>query len=160
TLDGLVERARSYGIKICLYLNEPRAMPAEFFSRYPTIRGSFDDETPDLFAMCTSTSQVRLWLVESLAHIFSRVTDLGGIFCITASENLTNCYSHGRAQLCPRCSKRPGDEVVAEVIQTLREGVRRSSTKADVIAWDWGWGSDWVRNGAEVEGVISRLPTD
>jgi len=160
TLDGLVQRARRYGIKIYLYLNEPRAMPAEFFSRYPALRGSYDDETPDLFAMCTSTSQVRLWLVESLAHIFSRVTDLGGIFCITASENLTNCYCHGRAQLCPRCSKRPGDEVVAEVIQTLREGVRRSSTKADVITWDWGWGSDWVTNGAEVEGVISRLPTD
>src|ERR1019366_3092293 len=78
----------------------------------------------------------------------------------TASENLTNCYSHGRAQYCPRCSKRTGAEVIAEVIQTFRDGVRRSSGEAKVIAWDWGWGTDWVRNGADAAGIIERLPKD
>ncbi len=32
--------------------------------------------------------------------------------------------------------------MVSEVIQTLREGVRRSSKSAEVIAWDWGWGEE------------------
>jgi hypothetical protein len=110
--------------------------------------------------MCTSSPEVREWIRESLAHIFGEVRKLGGVFAITASENLTNCYSHGRAHLCPRCSKRNGDEVVAEVIQTFRDGVRRSSGTPSVIAWDWGWGEDWVKSGASPEGIIARLPTD
>jgi hypothetical protein len=159
-LARLVERAQNYGVKIYLYLNEPRAMPAQFFAKQPGIKGTHDPEEPEYFAMCTSTSDVRAWLSNSLAHIFSEAPGLGGIFCITASENLTNCYSHGRAQYCPRCSKRTGAEVIAEVIKTFRDGVRRSSREAEVIAWDWGWGNDWIRNGADSAGLIQRLPKD
>ena len=159
-LRRLVERAKRYGVGIYLYLNEPRAMPAEFFERHTGIRGTYDSGNSRFFAMCTSTSDVRQWLAESLGHVFSEVPALGGVFCITASENLTNCYSHGQAGLCPRCSKRNGSEVIADVIQTLRDGVRRSSDTASVIAWDWGWGQDWVRNGADSANVIVKLPQD
>jgi hypothetical protein len=38
--------------------------------------------------------------------------------------------------------------------------VRRGSAQAEVIAWDWGWGKDWVRNGPEPAQVIPRLPKD
>jgi hypothetical protein len=50
--------------------------------------------------------------------------------------------------------------VVAEVIRTFRDGVRRASAVAEVIAWDWGWGFDWVPNGAESKEVIELLPKD
>jgi hypothetical protein len=159
-LRTLVDRAHARGVKVYLYLNEPRSMPTEFFARYPQIKGTFDADDPHFHAMCTSSPEVREWIRESLAHIFGEVGTLGGVFAITASENLTNCYSHGRAQFCPRCSKRSGDEVVAEVIQTLRDGVRKSSDTAGVIAWDWGWGEDWIKSGASPEGIIARLPTD
>ena len=112
------------------------------------------------FCMCTSTAEVRDWIAGSLGHLFTNVPGLGGIFSITASENLTNCYAHGHAECCPRCSKRDASEVVAEVIQTFREGVRRGSAQAEVIAWDWGWGKDWVRNGPDPAQVIPRLPKD
>lgn len=160
SLTRLVERARDYGIKIYLYLNEPRSMPAEFFQSHPDIKGTHDVRDAGFFAMCTSTSEVRQWLADSLAHVFSAVPGLGGIFCITASENLTNCFSHGHAEFCPRCSQRDGSEVIAEVIQTFRDGVRRASASATVIAWDWGWGRDWVPNCADSAKVIERLPTD
>jgi len=159
-LRTLVDRAHARGVKVFLYLNEPRSMPAEFFVRYPEIRGTFDADNPHFYAMCTSSPEVRDWIRESLAHIFGEVEKLGGVFAITASENLTNCYSHGRAQFCPRCSRRSGDEVIAEVIQTFRDGVRRSSGAASVIAWDWGWGEDWVKSGGSPGGIIARLPTD
>ena len=155
-LKRLVDRAERYGVSVYLYLNEPRAMPGEFFSRHPEIKGTYDADSPHFFAMCTSTPQVRQWLTESLEHIFSKVPGLGGIFCITASENLTNCFAHGHAEHCPRCSQRDGSEVVAEVIQTFRDGVRRSSDKAKVIAWDWGWGADWGRNGAIIYDVNAQ----
>ena len=41
-LRELVARARRYGIGIYLYLNEPRAMPVEFFGAYPELRGVTD----------------------------------------------------------------------------------------------------------------------
>ncbi|TAM83332.1 MAG: hypothetical protein EPN47_04265 [Acidobacteria bacterium] len=159
-LSNLVNRAENYGIKVYLYLNEPRSMPLEFYRKHPGIKGTYDGRDPQYFAICTSAPEVREWLAGSLTHIFTHVPRLGGIFSTTASENLTNCYSHGQAQFCPRCSKRSGAQVVAEVIQTFRDGVRRGSRDAAVIAWDWGWGNDWVRNGADSAGVIERLPKD
>ena len=159
-LARLVERAKHFGIRVYLYLNEPRSMPAEFFASRPEMKGTHDTGAEKLYAMCTSSPKVRQWLSDSLAHVFEQVPELGGIFCITASENLTNCFSHGIAQFCPRCSKRQAAEVIAEVIQTFRNGVRRSSRDAEVVAWDWGWGEDWIRNSPPPEDVIERLPKD
>jgi hypothetical protein len=159
-LNKLVERAGKYGVKVYFYLNEPRTMPAEFFAQHPGIKGTHDPGDEQFFTLCTSAPEVREWLAGSLGHLFSSAPGLGGIFCISASENLTNCYSHGHAEFCPRCSQRDGSEVIAEVIQTFREGVRRGSARADVIAWDWGWGEDWIRNGANAAKVIQRLPED
>ena len=69
-LAQLVDRAKRYGAKIYLYLNEPRAMPAEFFARHPDpdIKGAYDGSRPDFFAMCTSTLTVRNWLSQSVEH--------------------------------------------------------------------------------------------
>jgi hypothetical protein len=159
-LAALVQRAKHYGVKIYLYLNEPRSMPTEFFASRPEIKGTHDTGEEGLYAMCTSSPEVRQWLSDGLAHAFRQVPELGGIFCITASENLTNCFSHGLAQFCPRCSKRQGAEVIAEVIQTFRDGVRRSSNDAEVIAWDWGWGGDWSQGGPDAAEVIQKLPKD
>jgi hypothetical protein len=162
TLRGLVERAGRQGLKVFLYINEPRAMPAAFFARHPQpdIKGAYNHGDADHFAMCTSTPTVRAWVANALAHVFSHVPGLGGVFCITASENLTNCYSYGQSHLCPRCSQREGAEVVAELIATIRDGVRRGNDQAAVIAWDWGWGPDWVPNFPDAAGVIRRLPKD
>ncbi len=159
-LRKLVDRAARHGVRIYLYLNEPRSMPVEFFARHPEIRGTHDPGDTHFFAMCTSTAEVREWLSESLAHIFSRAPGLGGIFCITASENLTNCFSHGHPEFCSRCSKLDGSNVIAQLIRTFRDGVRRKSASADVIAWDWGWGKDWIRNCADSAKLIPQLPKD
>ncbi|HLV02247.1 MAG TPA: alpha-amylase family protein, partial [Acidobacteriota bacterium] len=160
SLRDLVTRAGEQGLKIYLYLNEPRAMPESFFQHFPELKGVSEPTEPGHYALCTSQPRVRQWLRESLSQIFSRVPGLGGIFVITMSEHLTNCFSKGKATTCPRCSKRQGWEVVAEVLQTLRDGVREVSADAEVIAWDWGWGDDWVPNGADPEKVIRQLPQD
>lgn len=158
-LGALVARARRFGVRIYLYLNEPRAMADDFFQRHPELRGS---SNLGLHAMCTSVPAVRDWIAESLAHVVQNVPDLGGFFCITMSENHTNCFSHGgeweekapNAGDCPRCSMRKSWEVIGELIQTFRDGVRRGGSTADVIAWDWGWGDELAAN------LIPRLPRD
>ncbi len=136
-LRKMVERARRYGIAIYLYMNEPRAMPETFFEGRQDIRGAREG---DHYALCTSSAEVRQWIEDSLRYVFEQVPGLGGVFTITASENLTNCYSHSRnAGGCPRCSKRSGPEVIAEVNKAIAAGVWAGNPKAKVIVWDWGW---------------------
>jgi len=150
-LRRLVNRAARYGIKVYLYMNEPRSMPAPFFEKHRDIAGAREDVN---IAMCTSVPKVRRFVSESLAHVFGEVPGLGGVFTITSSENLTNCWSRGGQAQCPRCSKRTGAEVIAEVNTAIAEGVRRGNPRARVICWDWGWRSKWA------EDIIRRLPDD
>jgi hypothetical protein len=159
-LNELVARAARYGIKVYLYMNEPRAMSAEFFEKHPDIKGAFHPSDRQSFCMCTSVPQVREWAANSLSHVFRQVPGLGGIFTISMSENLTNCFSKGTAENCPRCSQRQGWEIVAELHEAFVKGVHGVSPDADVIAWDWGWGFDWVAKGADGDMVIKHLPKD
>ena len=130
-LKALVERAARYGIRVYLYLNEPRAMPESFFAGREGIRGGSEG---DSFALCTSVPAVREWLTGALRRVFSAAPGLGGVFTITASENFTNCWSHGRAAAgCPRCSVRTYAEVIAEVNAAIARGVREGSPDARVI---------------------------
>jgi hypothetical protein len=159
-LRRFAQRAGRYGIKIYLYLNEPRAMSRKFFELHPEVRGTpyaVSAETAAEFAICTSVPKVREWIHDSLAHIYSTVPELGGAFAITMSENLTNCFAHGGARYCPNCSKRKGSEVINELLVTFRDGLRAGNRAAQLIAWDWGWG--WVKNGAKPSETIASLPS-
>jgi len=158
-LQALVNRAAQFGVRVYLYLNEPRAMPAAFFEKYPETRGT---AFQNVYAMCTSAPMVRDWLRESIAHVFQNVPDLGGVFTITMSENHTNCFSHGGAwgdrnpiaKDCPRCSQRTGADVIAEFVHTLRDGIRAHSQTAEILSYDWGWGTPLAQS------LIPKLPKD
>jgi len=147
-LRRLVERARRYGIAVYLYMNEPRAMPAAFFKDRTTMKGV---QEGDRFALCTSSPEVRQWVSDSLATVFEKVPDLGGVFTITASENLTNCASHGQQGSCPRCKERRPADIIVDINAAIEAGVHRARPDAKVIVWDWGWG-DWAPE------AIARLP--
>ncbi len=158
-LKALVERAAEYGVKVYLYLNEPRAMPAAFFSARPEMRGS---SFQHLFAMCTSVPAVRDWVRDALGHVFRTVPELGGVFTISMSENHTNCFSHGgawavkppKAGDCPRCGKRESWDALAELFLAMRDGVRQGSATAEVIHYDWGWPDEMVPR------LLEKLPRD
>jgi hypothetical protein len=136
-LRTLVNRAKNHGINVYLYMNEPRAMGPEFFKKYPHLKGS--NSRGNYTAFCTSNPEVRKWLSDSLAYVFTNVPDLGGVFTITASENQTSCASHHKTKLCEKCKNRTEAEVIAEVNATIEEGVHRGNPDAKVICWDWGW---------------------
>ena len=135
-LRALVERAKKYGIGVYLYMNEPRAMPAAFFKNRPEMAGVREGE---FTALCTSHPAVRQWMGDALAHVFREVPDLGGVYAITASENLTNCASHGDWRSCEHCKARSDADIIAEVVAVIEEGVHRGNPKANVIVSDWGW---------------------
>lgn len=148
-LRKLVERADKYGLKIYLYMNEPRAMPAGFFEKHPGLKGVGEGE---YFTLCTSTPEVRAWLTDSLTYVFQQVPGLGGVFTISASENLTHCASHYQSARCPRCQNRSPAAITAEVNAAIEAGVHRADPNAKVIVWDWGWQDAWAAD------ILAQLP--
>lgn len=150
-LRDLTARAGRHGIKIFLYFNEPRSLPksAAIFDSHPGWRGV---EEKGYHAVCTSAPEVRAAIRGGVAAICRTVPELGGFFTITASENLTNCWSHGQGAKCPRCKDRAPSEVIAEVSATIDEGIRAAGGQQRYLAWDWGWKDEWALD------VIQRLP--
>ena len=151
-LRRLVKQTKKYGIGVYLYMNEPRAMPAEFFQERPDMAGI---PARELVTMCTSDRRVRQWMTDALEHLFREVPDLAGVFTITASENPTNCAFMGEQAACPRCRDRSQAEIVVEVNAAIAEGVHRGNPDARVIVWDWGWNG----HGDATE-FIAQLPQE
>ena len=138
-LRDFTERCDKYGIKVFLYLNEPRSMPENFYETYPELEGHH--AAKDKVCLCTSTPKVQKYLMDSVEYICRQAPKIGGFFTITRSENPTNCYSHSKQDTCtcPRCSKRRESEVIAEVIGCIEKGAHKVNPEIKVIAWSWGW---------------------
>jgi len=151
-LRDLVQRAKKYGIGVYLYINEPRAMPPEFFNVEGRSEMAGVGEG-GFTALCTSHPAVRQWMSDALAYVFREVPDLAGAFTITASENLTNCASHYQQKSCPGCKNRTDAEIIAEVNAVIADGVHHGNPNAKVLAWDWGW-----RRHGDARDICAKLP--
>lgn len=156
SLRRLTERAARFGISVMPYLNEPRCMPLTFFREHPELKGIEHNGVDG--SLCTSLPEVQDLLKEGAAWLFQQVPRLGGVFTITMSENLTNCFSRSSSEplitTCSRCSHRNPAEVVAQVNRLIAEGVHSVKPKAPVIAWDWGWHKEWAHE------AVDLLPKD
>ena len=152
-LKRLVSRAAKYGVKVYLYLNEPRAMDTSYFNGDTARMALAGPEVGGQRPFCTSQPDVRAWISNSLEQLFSQVKGLGGVFTITASENFTYCGSRSAAhQHCPLCRERDFASLAVELNKAIEEGVHRGNPDAKVIVWDWGWPDD------QSERIITQLP--
>ncbi len=153
-LDNLADFSRrlsSYGIRLYLYLNEPRSMPASFYEKYPHLKGHTFSE--DKICLCTSAPEVRDYLESAVETVCRAAPDMGGFFTITRSENPTNCYSHANRNTCtcPRCARYTEAEVIADTVACYRRGADRVNPAIKILAWNWGWGE-------LAEDIIAHLP--
>ena len=148
-LKKLIERAEKYNIGVYLYLNEPRAMPIEFFEKYPHLKGEQEDNN---FAMCTSQPEVQDYLYNGTKQLFTEAKGLAGFFTISMSENLTNCYSRIASDKikCERCKERSPAVVVAEVNNILAKGAHDADIKAKAISWTWAWKDEWAKDAIDL----------
>ena len=131
-LKTLVARAAKYGIKVYLYVNEPRGMDEAFFRADPA-REAFHgarDSNCDIYALCPSHPEPLRWLSDSLAQVFAEVPGLGGVFTITMSENMTHCKARHSPKPCARCAQRPAGDIIAAVNRAIVEGIRRGNPQA------------------------------
>ena len=145
----LIARAARHGVKVYLYLNEPRTRPTGFFESRPELKGV---QEGDFATLCTSVPAVRQYLRDAIESLCRAVPGIGGFFTISASENLTNCWSHHRGQDCPRCRDRGPAAVIADLHRALQEGIRAAGGGPRLTAWDWGWADAWSAE------VIQGLP--
>lgn len=161
-LQKIVKRCAKYGIKVYLYVNEPRCMPMAFYEKKPLWKGhSFEER--HTYAICTTQSPEPLeWLENSVRHLFREAEGLGGIFCITMSENLTTCQSQFRRHDCPHCKDVAGEKIIADVISAMERGMHSVAPDALMIAYDWAWTvtreSGWKENAEFKKAVMERLP--
>ncbi|OGV80340.1 MAG: hypothetical protein A3K19_04225 [Lentisphaerae bacterium RIFOXYB12_FULL_65_16] len=166
-VNTLVQRAAKYGIKVFFYFNEPLAMRKDsgFFDRYPHLKGQ-SHGSEEVFAMCTSTPEVQVFLRDGMKYLFTKVSGLSGVILITASEFHTHCFSHfatrnqapgvWREKMeCPRCRTRTPQAVIGEVIGCINDGVKAARPDAEVIAWNWSW---TLYEDEPQPGVIKALP--
>ena len=152
-MNRLVERAAKYGIKIYLYVNEPRAMGEEYFDGSATRMSYAGSKLGELYSFCSSNPEVLAWLSRSMESLFSQVKGLGGVFTITASENHTTCVSRNYYD-CPRCKGRDYADMIAEINTAIEQGVHKAAPDAKVIVWDWAWPDN------QCEKIINQLPKE
>lgn len=178
-LNRLVERAAKYGMKVFLYLCEPRGFDGKdtFWKKNGDVKGQplvspvFNYSH---FALCSTTQRVKDFLALSSYNLFREAPGLGGVFMITASEFHTHCYSHypkwqktftdtnmarwAEADFyCRRCETRHPSEVVAEIITLVNSGIKAASAEAKVIAWNWSW---YIIEPDPQKKLVSLLPRD
>ncbi len=151
-LDGLrrlTERLDRHGLKLWLYLNEPRALPTQYFEdgSHDAFRGH---TRGTLTSLCTSSEPVREYLFGTAAFLAEKVPLLGGFMTISGSENLTHCCSHTTDPAdCPRCSRKDYAEVTADANNLLYRGAASVNPGFGMIAWTWGWPDERVADVAE-----------
>lgn len=156
-LRDFVQRAKSYGIKIYLYINEPRSMPHSFFEKYPHLRGSYRERYA---CMCLMQNETQEYLSGAVERLCRAVPGLGGFFTITMSENPTHCRSGKFDEMCPVCGNIPQKVHVAKVNSLVAEGAARVDKNIRVLAWDWAWAASTnlsIDDGNKEE-CISNIP--
>lgn len=136
-LRELIARAAQRGIRIYLYLDEPRAVPEEWVG-HSVDADMVGHRQGGQAALCLQTEAARNYLYEAVKHLFSDIPQLGGIMTITMSEYFTHCTC-GRNTNCPRCGALPVGTVAAQVNNIMMSAIRDSGSPAELIANLWGW---------------------
>ena len=138
-LKRIVGRCAKYGIKVYLYLNEPRCLPLDFYRRKPEWAG-IDVPAENTRTICTTRSREPLeWLEDSMRKVFAGAKGLGGAFCITMSENQTHCNCRHRKNECPYCRNVAPEKIIADVVTAMERGMHAGDPEAKMIAYDWAW---------------------
>ena len=163
-LKKLTERCKKFGIKVYLYINEPRSLPEEFFKNYPHLKGQKADD--GTYCLCTSQKEVKGYLYTAVKSLAQSVPELYAVMTITMSENPTHCYSRpwgGAKDIitdCPHCKKMKPKEVVAEINNIVAKALKDGNGYTRLIANIWGWANYAGEDNKEVFETLDLLDKD
>ncbi len=143
-LRRVVEKCGRYGIRIYLFLSEPKlfgegfyATPFEEAENHRELVGPMVEKWA---AFCTSSETAKRYFQESLSQIFSAVPELGGVINIMLGEDNGCCaaveVANRRSDFrCPVCSRREQADIFAEQAQWFSEAIHRYNPEAEYIGW-------------------------
>ncbi len=167
-LKELIERAGKRGIKICLYLNELRALPREVFERYgrPDLGGSVSG-SGDFVALCMQKEENQKLLYDLTYDLFSDIPEISYVCCTTMSEHMTHCIfqtyypelpttpGDPRGTVCPVCKELPVETNSVIVLNIINKAIRDAGSNATTIASMWAWSSEKM-----IENGVPKLDKD
>ena len=157
-LKTIAARAKKHGIRLILYLNEPRAIPGRIKIVNEKWRGAFHASS-GMSAFCPRADGMLDALSDAIEELCRRVPELGGFFTITMSENITHCLAQsvnpGTGTPCPACAQHSPAENIVSVMKSIRSGMKRAGTgDMLLIAYTWAWSPEWGRE------ILEALPSD
>lgn len=138
-LKDLIIRCKKFGIKVYLYLNEPRCLDVEKFGKYKSIMGHVNGNVASL---CMTEKATQDYLYNAVYDLVKNVPDLGGFITITMSENMTHCYSTQNKTNCKKCQNVKIYEAPVMINNIIMKAVKDSETNVEVIANLWCWFED------------------
>lgn len=163
-LQLTVERCARYGIKIYVFLSEPKrfgagpfAVPAKDAAEHPELIGIRQGKGG---YFCTSQETGKKYLTECVSRIFKNVPKLGGIINIMLGEDNGSCiahlvnFGHRKGESCPFCARRDEADVFAEQAVLFTEAIRKYAPEAEYIGWFYCPG---LRDGSDKTKKILRI---
>ena len=144
-LARLVESAGRHDIAILLMAYNPKLPPDHpVFRAHPPARGAVQSKGA-FRVLCSSELRTRRFLEQSWASLFEAIPQLGGMLAITGGEGFYHCFMrNSSASDCPRCSRRPASDVVAELVNGVGAAIRAKSPEALMVVWPYSahWSGD------------------
>ena len=171
-LRKVVEKCLSYGIRIYLFMSEPKLWGTEYF----TLPESDTALHPELVGFkirnwgffCTSTEAGKQYFRDTVGALFSNVPSLGGIINIMYGEDNGCCVSSNQIypgtpenQDCPLCSKKRTEDVYAELAALISETMHKYNPDAEYIGWFYAPGQrDGSEQGERLRSIAEAFPED
>lgn len=135
-LNEFIDFAKSYGLNVFLYLNEPRGINLnELDPKYDHLKGRIEGE---IVALCVAHKEIQNYLYKSTKELVKNIPNLDGIITITSSENLTHC-KHVPGSDCKVCKDYRPYELACLINNTMFKAIKDAGSKTRIIANQWGW---------------------
>ncbi len=152
-LRQVVERCGRFGIRIYIYICEPKGFGNSHYSvpmleakEHPELIGAAEQKVVEGGAspFCTSNATAQKYFSESVTQLFTAVPKLGGIINIIFGEDNGACVGHklhAGACACPRCNERDSGEIFRESALTMARAMHAVNPEAEYLAWFYAPGS-------------------
>ncbi len=163
-LNRIIEKCARYGIKIYVFLAEPKGFNGNALSL--PINELRDDMAGhcngDSTAFCTSSETGLAYLAETIKFLFRNAPELGGIINIMCLESSMPCagwiiydHLHGNNTCnCRRCSARKPEDIFAETAAIMAAAMRKVAPDAEFVGWFY---FAYFLRGAEEEKHFFRI---
>ena len=171
-LRQVVEKCAKYGIKIYLFMSEPKlwgepyyCVPEKDAAEYPEMIG-FKREHLGFF--CTSSEAGKQYFKDTIGGLFSNVPNLGGIINIMYGEDNGSCASSCQIYTgtpinkdCPLCSKYDVADVYANLARLICDTMHQYNPKAEYIGWFYAPGQrDGSSQSENLQHIAEKFPKD